>query len=88
MTQRARSCLAEARICSCLARTSRRGRGDRVRAAGETQWHLHQAGRYIGSIVERGGAFQASRIVEGELRGQRFADRDAAAMWLLKLAGG
>ena len=40
----------------------------RVRAAGETQWHVHRGGRFIGSIVERGGAFQASRLVEGALR--------------------
>ncbi len=59
----------------------------RVRAAGEAQWHVHRAGRFIGSIVERGGGFQASRMVEGELRIQRFPDRDAAARWLAKLAG-
>jgi hypothetical protein len=59
----------------------------RVRAGGETQWHVHRAGRFIGSIVERGGAFQAIRIVDGEPRTQRFADRDAAAAWLAKLAG-
>ena len=60
----------------------------RVRAAGETQWHVHRAGRFIGAIVERGGGFQASRMVDGELRIQRFPDRDAAAAWLAKLAGG
>ena len=57
----------------------------RVRAAGEQQWHVHRAGRFIGSIVERGGGFQASRMVEGELRTQGFPDRDAAAAWLVKL---
>ena len=60
----------------------------RVRAAGEMQWHVHRAGRFIGSIVERGGGFQASRMVDGELRIQRFPDRDAAAAWLVKLADG
>ena len=60
----------------------------RVRAAGEQQWHVHRAGRFIGSIVERGGAFQATRLVDGELSSQRFADRDAAAAWLAKLAAG
>src|SRR5205814_5467449 len=60
----------------------------RVRAAGETQWHVHRAGRFIGSIVERGGALQASRMVDGEVRSEHFADRDAAAAWLAKLAGG
>jgi hypothetical protein len=28
------------------------------------------------------------REVDGELRSKRFADRDAAALWLVKLAGG
>jgi hypothetical protein len=59
----------------------------RVRAAGEQQWHVHRDGRFIGSIVERGGGFQASRMVEGELRSQRFRDRNAAAQWLAKLDG-
>jgi hypothetical protein len=31
----------------------------RVRAAGETQWHVHRAGRFLGSIVERDGDFRA-----------------------------
>ena len=47
---------------------------------------MARAGRFIGSIVERGG-FQVSRMVDGELRVQRFPDRDAAAAWLAKLAG-
>ena len=34
------------------------------------------------------GGFEATRLVEGELRSQRFNDRDAAAAWLAKLAGG
>ena len=60
----------------------------RVRAAGETQWHVHRAGRFIGTIVERGGGFEAARITADALRTQRFPDRDAAARWLAKLAGG
>ena len=59
----------------------------RVRAAGEQQWHVHRAGRFIGSIVERGGGYEATRLVEGGLKTQRFPDRDAAAAWLAKLAG-
>ena len=39
----------------------------RVRAGGETQWHVHRAGRFLGSIVERDGGFRATRLVEGEL---------------------
>jgi hypothetical protein len=58
----------------------------RVRAAGETQWHVHRGGRFIGSIVERGGGYQATRLTEDRLRIERFADRDAAARWLAKLA--
>ena len=58
----------------------------RVRAAGEQQWHVHRAGRFIGSMVERAGGWQATRLVEGELRSQRFNDWDAAAAWLAKLA--
>ena len=57
----------------------------RVRAGGETQWHVHRAGRFFGSIVERDGTFRATRLVAGELRSQRFNDRDAAARWLAKL---
>ena len=57
----------------------------RVRAGGETQWHVHRAGRFLGSIVERGGGFRATRLVEGELRSQRFNDRTAAARWLAKV---
>jgi len=60
----------------------------RVRAAGENQWHVHRAGRFLGSIVEREGSFRATRLVQGELRSQRFNDRDAAAAWLAKLADG
>ena len=33
----------------------------RVRAAGELQWHVHRAGRFIGAILERGGGCEASR---------------------------
>ena len=59
----------------------------RVRAAGEMQWHVHRAGRLIGSIVERGGGYEATRLVAGELRVQRLPDRDTAAALLAKLAG-
>jgi hypothetical protein len=58
----------------------------RVRAAGETQWHVHRAGRFIGAIAERDSAFHATRPVEGELRKQCFRDRDAAARWLALIA--
>jgi hypothetical protein len=59
----------------------------RARAAGETQWHVHRAGRFAGSIVERGGGYEATRLAEGKLKTARFPDRDAAAAWLAKLAG-
>ena len=58
-----------------------------VRAVGEKQWHVQRAGRFIGSIVERGGGYEAAQLVDGALRSQRFPDRDAAAAWLAKLAG-
>ena len=57
----------------------------RVRAAGETRWYVHRAGRFIGSIVEVDGGFVATRLTEGELRTRHFPDRDAAALWLAKL---
>ncbi len=57
----------------------------RVRAGGETQWHVHRAGRFIGCIAEAGGGYEARRLTEGGLRTQRFPDRDAAARWLAKL---
>jgi hypothetical protein len=59
----------------------------RVRAGGETLWHVHRAGRFIGSIAEVEGGYLASRLVDGEVRTQRFPNRDAAARWLTKLAG-
>ena len=57
----------------------------RVRAGGETLWHVHRAGRFIGSIAEVEGGYSASRLVDGELRTQRFPNRDAAARWLAAL---
>ena len=52
----------------------------RVRASGETQWRTSTVlGRFIGSIVERSGGFQATRLVDGALKRQRFPNRDAAA---------
>ena len=57
----------------------------RVRSGGESQWHVHRAGRFLGSIVDRDGGYRATRLVDGELRSQRFNDRDAAARWLAKL---
>ena len=41
--------------------------------------------RFIGSIVERGGGYEATRLVEGKLKRQRFQDRDKAARWLASL---
>ena len=58
----------------------------RIRDAGQTQWHVHRAGRFVGSIVERGGGYQATRLDDGRLRTGRFPDRDAAAAWLVELA--
>ena len=57
----------------------------RVRAAGETQWHVHQGGRFIGTIAEIGGGYEATRQRGGAVRTRRFADRDAASRWLATL---
>jgi hypothetical protein len=57
-----------------------------VHVAVETSWHVHRAGRFLGSIAEVEGGCLASRLVDGELRTRRFPDRDAAARWLAKLS--
>ena len=54
----------------------------RVRAAGETLWHVHQSGRFIGTIAEVGGGYEATRRLESGAQTRRFANRDAAARWL------
>ena len=56
-----------------------------MRAAGETIWHVHKAGRFVGTIAEIGGGFEATRLVDGAARTNRFPDRDAAARWLTKI---
>jgi len=57
----------------------------RVRTGGKTLWHVQQGRRFIGTIAEIGGGFEATRLLEGVTRTQRFADRDAAARWLAAL---
>ena len=57
----------------------------RVRTGGKTLWHVQQGGRFIGSLAEIGGGFEATRQFDGLTRTQRFADRDAAARWLATL---
>jgi hypothetical protein len=49
---------------------------------------VHRAGRFIGSIAERAGGYEAARFTADGLRTERFQDRDVAAAWLAKLAGG
>ncbi len=59
----------------------------RVRTGGKTLWHVQQGRRFIGTIAEIAGGFEATRLLEGATRTQRFPNRDAAARWLAKLAG-
>ena len=46
------------------------------------------AGRLLGSVTEHDGYWQASADIIGKLHTQRFPDRDAAALWLARLADG
>jgi hypothetical protein len=57
----------------------------RVRTGGETLWHVQQGRRFIGTIGEIGGGFEATRLHEGAKWTRRFANRDAAARWLATL---
>ena len=58
-------------------------------SVGERCWHVRQggiAGLFLGTVVEVGGGWQASRVIAGgQLRTQRFADREAAARWLASI---
>jgi hypothetical protein len=54
----------------------------RVRTGGQALWHVHYGGRFIGTVAEIGGAFEATLLFDDFTRTQRFADRDAAARWL------
>jgi hypothetical protein len=60
-----------------------------IPSVGECCWHVRQggdAGLFLGTVVEVGGGWEASRAVAGgQLRTQRFADRDAAAQWLASI---
>jgi hypothetical protein len=53
---------------------------------GGAAWHVRRAGRFIGTIEERGGGYQATRPPGETAPTRRFVDRVAAAEWLGKLA--
>jgi hypothetical protein len=57
----------------------------RVQTMGEPPWKVRQAGRFLGTVAEIGGGFEATRLFEGAARTRRFAARDAAAQWLARL---
>src|SRR5258707_3053334 len=45
----------------------------RVRTGGKTLWHVQQGRRFIGTIVEIGGRFEATRLPEGAALTPRLA---------------
>jgi hypothetical protein len=61
----------------------------RVSSDGEVLWHVTHNGRFLGTVAEVGGGYQATLLVlGGETRTRLFAERAAAALWLATLAGG
>ena len=52
---------------------------------GEVLWHVRQAGRFLGTIAEIGGGFQATKLTAAGMRTRRFGSRNAAARWLAKI---
>ena len=54
---------------------------------GEVVWHVTQRGRFLGTVVEVEGGFEATLLaLAGKARTQLFAERVAAARWLASLA--
>ena len=54
---------------------------------GEVLWHVTQDGRFVGTLAEVGGGYQATLLaLGGKTRTQFFAERAAAARWLATLA--
>ena len=61
----------------------------RILSSGEIAWRVHEgapAGRLLGIVAECASDWRATGVVAGKLRTRRFADRDAAARWLITLA--
>jgi hypothetical protein len=55
-------------------------------ADGEILWHVTQDGRFLGTVAEVGGGYQATLLVLGaKVRTELFAERAAAARWLATL---
>ena len=56
-------------------------------ADGEVVWHVTKDGRFLGTVVEMKGGFEATLLaLAGKARTQVFAERVAAARWLASLA--
>jgi hypothetical protein len=55
----------------------------------EVLWHVTRDGRFLGTVAEVGGGYQATLLaLGGKASTQLFADRAAAARWLATLASG
>ena len=55
----------------------------------EVLWHVTQDGRFLGTIAEVGGVYQATLLaLGGKSQTRLFAERMAAARWLATLAPG
>ena len=54
----------------------------RVRTGGRTLWHVQQGRRFLGTIAEVGGGYEATKLADGSAKIRRFAEREAAARWL------
>jgi hypothetical protein len=55
-------------------------------ADAEVLWHVTQDGRFLGTVAEVGGGYQATLLaLGGKVRTRFFAERAAAARWLATL---
>jgi hypothetical protein len=57
-----------------------------VLSVGESLCQVRQAGRFLGTVAEERGGWQATRVLAGgAVRSEWFPDREAAALWLLSI---
>jgi len=57
-----------------------------VLSVGESLCQVRQAGRFLGTVAEERGGWQATRVLTGgAVRSEWFPDREAAALWLLSI---
>jgi hypothetical protein len=53
---------------------------------GELLWHVTQNGRFLGTVAEVGGGYEATLLrLGGSSQTRRFAERMVAARWLAAL---